>query len=60
MQDSTTPDIWMTTFGKGFGGMCQGDTKTKTKTKVTDAIFIMDPHGLKGCHCLSTPKGRSV
>ena len=31
----------MTAFGKDFGGMCQGNDKTKTKG--TDAIFVIDP-----------------
>jgi hypothetical protein len=31
----------MAAFGKGFGGMCQGNNKINTKG--TDAIFIMDP-----------------
>jgi hypothetical protein len=41
MQDPATSEVWMMTFGKDFGGMYQGDNKTKTKG--TDAIFVMDP-----------------
>jgi hypothetical protein len=41
MQDPATLDVWMRVFGKDFGGMCQG--KEKTRTKKTDAIFVMDP-----------------
>jgi hypothetical protein len=41
MQDPTMSEVWMTAFGKDFGGMCQGDDKTKTTG--TDAIFVMDP-----------------
>ena len=41
MNDPVTSVVWMTAFGKDFGGMCQGDKKTGTKG--TDAIFVMDP-----------------
>jgi hypothetical protein len=41
MQDPATSEVWMTAFGKNFGGMCQGNDKTKTMG--TDAIFVMDP-----------------
>ena len=41
MKDPVTSEIWMTAFGKDFGGMCQGDLKTGTKG--TDAIFVMEP-----------------
>ena len=41
MNDPVTSEVWMTAFGKDFGGMCQGDDKTGTKG--TDAIFVMDP-----------------
>jgi hypothetical protein len=41
MHDPATSEIWMTAFGKDFGGMCQGDDKTKTMGK--DAIFVIDP-----------------
>ena len=41
MNDPVTSEVWMTAFGKDFGGMCQGDNKTGTKG--TDAIFVMDP-----------------
>jgi hypothetical protein len=42
MNDPVTSEVWMTAFGKDFGGMCQGDNKTGTKG--TDAIFVMEPH----------------
>jgi hypothetical protein len=42
MLDPATSEVWMTAFGKDFSGMCQGNDKTKTKG--TDAIFVMvDP-----------------
>jgi hypothetical protein len=41
MKDPATSEVWMTAFGKDFGGMCQGDKKTGTKG--TDAIFVMEP-----------------
>jgi hypothetical protein len=41
MQDSATYEIWMTSFGKDFGSMSQGDDKTGTKG--TDAMFVMNP-----------------
>jgi hypothetical protein len=41
MQDPATSDIWMRSFEKDFGGMCQGDSKTGTKG--TNAIFVMEP-----------------
>ena len=41
MNDPATAEVWMMAFGKGFGGMCQGDKKTNTIG--TDAIFVMDP-----------------
>ncbi len=42
MNNPSTADIWMTAFGKDFGGMCQGDKKTRTVR--TDAIFVMAPN----------------
>jgi hypothetical protein len=41
MNYPVTSEVWMTAFGKDFGGMCQGDDKTGTKG--TDAIFVMEP-----------------
>jgi hypothetical protein len=41
MLDPATSEVWMTAFGKDYGGMCQGNNKTKTKG--TDVIFVMDP-----------------
>jgi hypothetical protein len=34
-----TAETWMTTFGKEFGGMAQGDNKTGQKG--TNSIFVM-------------------
>ncbi len=39
MKDPAMANVWMTAFGKDFGGMAQGDNKTKTKG--TNAIFVM-------------------
>ena len=39
MNEPSIGDLWKTAFGKEFGGLAQGDIKTKTK--VTNAIFIM-------------------
>ena len=39
MKDPTNSEIWQTAFGKEFGGMAQGDDKTKTKG--TNAMFGM-------------------
>jgi hypothetical protein len=41
MQDPATAEVWMTAFGKDFGGMCQGNDKTNTIG--TNAIFVMEP-----------------
>ena len=49
MQDPAIAEVWKTAFGKEFGGLAQGDNKTKTKG--TDAIFVMthdDIQRLKG------------
>jgi hypothetical protein len=34
MHDPATSKIWQTAFGKGFGGMAQGDNKTKQKDQI--------------------------
>ena len=39
MQDPAIAEVWKTAFGKEFGGLAQGNNKTKTKG--TDAIFVM-------------------
>jgi hypothetical protein len=44
MQDPATLDVWMHTFGKDFGRMAQGNTKTGTTG--TDAIFVMEPRNV--------------
>ncbi len=38
MQDPVTAEVWQTAFGKDFGGMAQGDTKTGQKG--TNAMFV--------------------
>jgi hypothetical protein len=32
--DPATSKIWQTAFGKGFGGMAQGNNKTKQKDQI--------------------------
>jgi len=39
MKDPAIADIWQTAFGKEFGGMAQGDSKTGTAG--TNAMFVM-------------------
>ncbi len=39
MNDPATAEVWQTAFGKDFGGMAQGDTKTGQKG--TNAMFVM-------------------
>jgi hypothetical protein len=41
MNDPATVEVWVTVFGKDFGGMSQGDNKTSQKG--TNAMFIMLP-----------------
>ncbi len=41
MNDPATVQVWMTVFGKDFGGMSQGDNKTGQKG--TNAMSIMLP-----------------
>ncbi len=41
MKDPVTQETWMTAFGKGFGGMSQGDNNTGQVG--TNAMFVMDP-----------------
>ena len=40
MKDPVIAEVWQTAFGKEFGGMAQGDNKTKTKG--TNAMFVMN------------------
>jgi hypothetical protein len=40
IHDPATADIWQTAFGKDFGGMVQGDSKTGQKG--TNAMFVMN------------------
>ena len=39
MKDPATAEIWQTAFRKEFGGMAQGNDKTKTKGSLT--MFVM-------------------
>jgi hypothetical protein len=41
MKDPVTAETWQTAFGKGFGGMCQGNDKTGAIG--TNAMFVMTP-----------------
>ena len=45
MNDTSNGDLWKTAFGKEFGGLAQGDNKTKTVG--TNAIFIMSHSDIK-------------
>jgi hypothetical protein len=53
MNDPDTAEVWMTTFGKDFGGMSQGDNKTGQKG--TNAMFVMSPQDIP-----NIPKDRVV
>jgi hypothetical protein len=41
MNNPATAEVWMTAFGKDFGGMSQGDNKTGQKG--TNVMFVMLP-----------------
>jgi len=45
MKDPSIGKLWKTAFGKEFGGLAQGDNKTKTKG--INAIFIMSHKDIK-------------
>jgi len=45
MHDADIGNLWQTAFGKEFGGLAQGDTKTKTIG--TNAIFVMTHNDIK-------------
>ena len=53
MNDPYTAEVWMTAFGKDFGGMSQGDNKTGQKG--TNAMFVMSPQDIP-----NIPKDRIV
>ena len=69
MNNPDTAEVWMTAFGKDFGGMSQGDNKTGQKG--TNAMFLMSPQDIPNIpkDCVVTyaqvvvdhhpPKGRS-
>ena len=38
-------EVWMTAFGKEFGGLAQGDNKTGEKG--SNSIFVLDHEGIK-------------
>jgi hypothetical protein len=44
MNNPHTAEVWMTAFGKDFGGMSQGDDKTRQKG--TNAMFVMSPQDI--------------
>jgi hypothetical protein len=44
MNNPHTAEVWMTAFGKDFGGMSQGDDNTGQKG--TNAIFVMSPQDI--------------
>ena len=50
MNNPVTAEIWLTVFGKDFGGMLQGDNKTGQKG--TNAMFIMTHDKIR--HVLAT------
>jgi hypothetical protein len=52
MNDPATAKVWQTAFGKDFGGMAQGDTKTGQKGK--NAMFVMTHNEL--AHVLQAGK----
>ncbi len=52
MHDPGTAKVWQTTFGKDFGGMTQGCSKTGQKS--TKAIFVMMHDKIK--HVLAVKK----
>jgi len=45
MNNTSIGELWKTAFGKEFGGLAQGDVKTKTIG--TNAIFIMSHKDIK-------------
>jgi hypothetical protein len=48
MKDQAIADVWMTAFGMEFGGLAQGDNKTKTKG--TNAMFVMTHDDIDKLH----------
>jgi hypothetical protein len=53
MNDPATAEVWMTAFGKDFGGMSHGDNKTGKKG--TNAMFVMLPFNVP-----NIPKDRVI
>jgi hypothetical protein len=53
MNDPVTAEVWMTAFGKDFGGMSQGNDKTGQPG--TNAMFVMLPSDVP-----NIPKDRVV
>jgi hypothetical protein len=53
MHDPDTSEIWQTVFGKDFGGMAQGDSKTGQKG--TNSIFAMTHDEIR-----TIPKNQTV
>ena len=44
VNDPNTVEVWMTAFGKDFGGISQGDNKTSQKG--TNVMFVMSPQDI--------------
>ncbi len=53
MNDPATAEVWMTAFGKDFGGTSQGDNKMSQKG--TNAMFVMLPSNVP-----NIPKDRVI
>jgi hypothetical protein len=53
MNNPHTAEVWMTAFGKDFGGMSQGDNKTGPKG--TNGMFVLSPQDIP-----NIPKDRVV
>jgi hypothetical protein len=49
MNDLATAEIWQTAFQKDFGGMAQGDNKTRQKE--TNAMFVMTHDEIAHAYC---------
>jgi hypothetical protein len=45
IKDPSLSEVWQKAFGKEFGGLAQGDTKTNTTG--TNAIFVMTQDDIK-------------
>ncbi len=50
MNDPAMAEVWQTAFGKEFGGMAQGDNKTRQKG--TNAMFAMTHDEIAHAYCV--------